>query len=57
MFCEGGEGIREVWDEVVRRCGNGYGVRWCVEREAVVCKRSERIGVSDCAMVGSARMR
>ena len=29
MFCEGGEGSREVWDEVVRRCGNDYGVHIC----------------------------
>ena len=24
MFCEGGEGSREVWDEAVRGCGYGY---------------------------------
>ena len=28
-----------------------------VEREAVVCKRRERIGVLDCAIVGSVRIR
>ena len=28
-----------------------------VEREAVVCKRRERIGVLDCAIVGSVRIK
>ena len=29
VFCEGGEGSREVWVETVRGCGNGCGVHIC----------------------------
>ena len=29
MFCESGEGVGKVWDEVVGRCGNGYGMHMC----------------------------
>ena len=29
VFCEGGEGSGEVWDEAVRGRGNGYGVHVC----------------------------
>ena len=50
MFGEGGEGSREVWDEVVRRCDNGYGVHIChdvffVGREGVSEGRKGSSGV------------
>ena len=50
MFCEGGEGSREVWDEVVRRCGNGYGMHIChdvffVGREGISEGRKGSSGV------------
>ena len=39
MFCEGGEGSREVWDEAVRGCGYGYGVHICHDVFFLGCER------------------